>query len=122
LLRNKGGADYWNIPASPSPDPQKLLKPGEVLEVGALRLKVLYTPGHTAGHVSFYEATHRVVFDGDVLFNRGIGRTDLPGGNHAELLRSIKEELLTLPDEVAVYPGHGPHTSIGEERRGNPWL
>jgi hydroxyacylglutathione hydrolase len=122
LLRAKGGADSWGIPSSPSPDPDRLLVPGESLEIGTLRLEVLFTPGHTPGHVSFYEARHKTVFDGDVLFHRGIGRTDLPGGDHATLIRSIKEKLLPLTDDVAVYPGHGPTTTIGEERRLNPWL
>ena len=122
LLRAKGGADYWGIPASASPDPNRLLAPGDILDIGTLRLEVLYTPGHTPGHVSFCETAFKAVFGGDVLFNRGIGRTDLPGGDQATLIRSIKEKLLVLPDDIVVYPGHGPKTTIGDERRDNPWI
>ncbi len=122
LLRLKGGADAWGIPLQPSPAPDRLLIPGHVLEVGTLRLQVLYTPGHTPGHVSFYEEASRAVFDGDVLFRRGIGRTDLPGGNTAQLFDSITKVLFELPDEVVVYSGHGEPTTIGEERRLNPWV
>lgn len=122
LLRQKGGADAWAIPIQPSPEPDCLLKPGSVLEVGMLRLEVLFTPGHTPGHVSFFEAAHRSLFDGDVLFKRGIGRADLPGGDLNALLDSIRRVLFALPDDVVVYPGHGPTTTIGEERRFNPWL
>jgi hydroxyacylglutathione hydrolase len=122
LLRARGGADSWGIPGASSPEPGRLLVPGEALEIGTLRLEVLFTPGHTPGHVSFYEAQQKTLFDGDVLFYRGIGRADLPGGNHAALLRSIEEKLLTLPDDVVVYPGHGPKTTIGEERCLNPWF
>lgn len=122
LLRARGGADQWGIPATSSPEPDRLLVPGDVVEVGTLQLVVLHTPGHTPGHVSFYEAGHKVVFDGDVLFRRGIGRSDLPGGDHDVLIRSIKDELITLPDDVVVYPGHGPKTTIGEERCSNSWL
>ncbi len=122
LLRQKGGADAWAIPIQPSPEPDCLLKPGSVLEVGTLRLEVLFTPGHTPGHVSFFEAAHRSLFDGDVLFKQGIGRADLPGGDLNALLDSIRRVLFALPDDVIVYPGHGPTTTIGEERQLNPWL
>ncbi len=122
LLRKRGGADEWGIPLEPSPEPDRLLAGGEIIEVGTLRLMVLFTPGHTPGHVCFYESTHRALFDGDVLFNGGIGRTDLPGGNMADLMRSIRDVLFGLPADTVVYPGHGPHTTIGNEQRYNPWL
>lgn len=122
LLRQKGGADLWHIPIQPSPEPDLFLIPGNTLEVGRLQLHILFTPGHTPGHVSFYEEAKQALFDGDVLFNQGIGRTDLPGGSTRDLMDSIKNVLMKLPDEVAVYPGHGPETTIGSERRNNPWL
>jgi hydroxyacylglutathione hydrolase len=95
---------------------------GEVYEVGELKFEVLHCPGHTPGHVVLYEAKARKVFVGDVLFAGSIGRTDLPGGSTEQLLDSIKNKLLTLDDEVTVYSGHGPLTTIGEERLTNPFL
>jgi glyoxylase-like metal-dependent hydrolase (beta-lactamase superfamily II) len=92
------------------------------LKVGNLNFQVLHTPGHTPGHVCFYEPDEGVLFDGDVLFNRGIGRTDLPGGSMQQLMNSIQEVLFALPDETVVYSGHGLATSIGAEKRLNPWL
>jgi hydroxyacylglutathione hydrolase len=122
LLRMKGGAALFGLNAPQSPDPDVELQEGDVLEVGKLRLEVLFTPGHTPGHVSFYERNAGVVFDGDVLFAGSIGRTDLPGGDYDTLLHSIHEKLLTLPDETRICSGHGPETTVGAERRGNPWL
>jgi len=94
----------------------------QTYEVGELQFKVLHCPGHTPGHVVLYEAKERKVFVGDVLFAGSIGRTDLPGGSMEQLLASIKNKLLTLPDDVTVYSGHGPLTTIGEERLTNPFL
>lgn len=122
LLQARGGADWWAIPMPSSPPPDLELQDGDVLEVGTLRFQVLFTPGHTPGHISLYEPEAGVVFDGDVLFARGIGRTDLPGGDYETLMRSIREKLLRLPDETRVYPGHGSWTTIGEERVANPFL
>jgi len=122
LLRARGGADLWQIPVRPSPDPDILLTDGQSLKIGQLELRVLFTPGHSPGHVSFYEAGAGVVFDGDVLFKQGIGRSDLPGGDHQKLMQSIDDILMALPPETVVYSGHGPATTIGEERLSNPWL
>lgn len=91
-------------------------------DVGELQFKVLHCPGHTPGHVVLYEPNERKVFVGDVLFAGSIGRTDLPGGSMEQLLDSIKTKLLSLPDDVTVYSGHGPLTTIGEERLTNPFL
>lgn len=95
---------------------------GEKYSVGNLEFEVLHCPGHTPGHVVFYEPREQVVFVGDVLFAGSIGRTDLPGGSTEQLLSSIKNKLLTLGDYVKVYSGHGPVTTIGEERLTNPFL
>ena len=122
LLRARGGADMWHIPVRPSPEPDIELTEGQVITIGQLKLQVLLTPGHTPGHVSFYEADAGAVFDGDVLFNQGIGRTDLPGGDLNALMHSIREVLMALPPETVVYSGHGLPTTIGEERWANPWL
>ena len=98
------------------------LEEGEEIECGSLRLKVLFTPGHAPGHVSFYLAEQGMILSADVLFRASIGRTDLPGGNHPRLIESIRTKLLTLPDETRVIAGHGPATTIGLERRTNPFL
>jgi len=102
------------------PEPDILLRDGDVIEVGGLAFTVLHTPGHTRGGISLLG--DGIVFSGDTLFNCGIGRTDLPGGDYAVLINSIMSKLMTLPDETVVYPGHGPATTIGDERRRNPFL
>lgn len=115
-------ANLWGFPMEPAPEPDGELVDGQVLEVGELQLAVLHTPGHAPGHVCFHEHSARALFDGDVLFKEGIGRADLPGGDYQQLMRSIREQLLVLPDDTAVYSGHGPATTIGSERRWNPFL
>ena len=105
---------------SQPPKPDRLLKDGDKIDVDGLSFTVLHTPGHSPGGISLYG--HGIVFSGDALFNHGIGRTDFPGCSYEELMDSIKNKLMTLPDETIVYPGHGPSTTIGEERRGNPFL
>ena len=115
-------AAAWQIQLTPPPPADVMLVPGEPISVGNLKLDVLFTPGHAPGHVSFYLQQHGVVFDGDVLFKQGIGRTDLPGGDMALLMKSIREELLVLPDETQVLSGHGPATTIGQEKIKNPFL
>jgi hydroxyacylglutathione hydrolase len=94
----------------------------EVLEVGDLKLRALYTPGHAPGHLAFYIEDEGLVLSGDALFAGSVGRADLPGGSMEVLMRSIEERLLTLPDETRVFPGHGPQTEIGNERTSNPFL
>jgi glyoxylase-like metal-dependent hydrolase (beta-lactamase superfamily II) len=122
LLKAAGGAAFFGIQAEASPLPDLELGDGDELAVGNLRFRVLHTPGHTPGHVCFYEATEAVLFDGDVLFHRGVGRTDLPGGSWPQLMDSIQRVLFALPDETVVYSGHGQATTIGQERQLNPWL
>lgn len=95
---------------------------GDSIKLGKDSLKVLLTPGHSPGSLSFYHEEAGFVVSGDALFYRSIGRTDLPGGNHAQLLKSIREQLFTLPQETKVYSGHGPATTIGEEIEDNPFL
>jgi len=97
-----------------------LLRDGDTVTAGTLKLRVLHTPGHTPGGICLY--TPGIVFTGDTLFEGSIGRTDLPGGDLRRLITSIKEKLLVLPDETEVYPGHGPLTTIAGERRHNPYL
>jgi hydroxyacylglutathione hydrolase len=94
----------------------------ETVPVGALHPQILHTPGHTEGSLSIYLADQKLLLAGDTLFAGSVGRTDLPGGNTGKLLTSIRERLLTLPDDTLVIPGHGPETTIGTERRSNPFL
>lgn len=94
----------------------------EMLEVGSIRLQSLYTPGHAPGHLAFYVEDEGIVFSGDALFAGSVGRVDLPGGSMELLIRSISERLLTLPNETRVLSGHGPETTIGQERLYNPFL
>jgi glyoxylase-like metal-dependent hydrolase (beta-lactamase superfamily II) len=94
----------------------------EIVEVGDLRLHSLYTPGHAPGHLAFYLQDEGLVLSGDALFAGSVGRVDLPGGSMEVLMQSIEERLLTLPNETVVYPGHGPRTTIGNERTSNPFL
>ena len=94
----------------------------EILEVGSLRLRSLYTPGHAPGHLAFLVEDEDTVFSGDALFAGSIGRVDLPGGSMEVLMKSISERLLILPDETRVLSGHGPETTIGRERVSNPFL
>ncbi len=122
ILKASGGAALFGLTADPSPLPDLELHGGDELEVGTLRFQVLHTPGHSPGHVCFYEAAEGVLFDGDVLFAQGVGRTDLPGGSWQQLLDSIQRVLFALPGETIVYPGHGPATTIGNEKQFNPWL
>lgn len=100
--------------------PTKLLKEGDEIRVNNFCLRVLHTPGHTPGSICLY--TKGKIFTGDTLFAGARGRTDLPGGSFEDLQRSIREKLLILPDEVVVYPGHGPDTTIGKEKRSNPFI
>ena len=98
------------------------LKEGDIITLNNDELKVIEAPGHSPGHICFYCAKQNFIISGDVLFQRSVGRTDLPGGNHQTLINNIKQKLLVLPDETVVYSGHGPVTTIGEEKRHNPYL
>ena len=122
ILQAKGGAAWFGVLVKESPLPDVELEPGQVIEVGALRFQVLFTPGHSPGSVTFYEADEGVAFDGDVLFASGVGRTDLHGGDWDTLMRSIREVLFALPDETVLYSGHGPKTTVGREKHSNPWV
>jgi len=105
-----------------SPYPKYFLEEGDILEFGESKLEILFTPGHAPGHICLYNKEDKFIVSGDVLFNGGIGRTDLPGGNYDTLINSIKTKLLCLQDDTEVFCGHGPSTSIGKERLDNPFL
>ena len=98
------------------------LADAQVLSFAGREVHCLFTPGHAPGHIAFYVPSEGLVLAGDALFQGSIGRTDLPGGDYAQLIKSIRRELLTLPGETVVYPGHGPETTIGREARTNPFL
>jgi glyoxylase-like metal-dependent hydrolase (beta-lactamase superfamily II) len=115
-------ARRWGLEIRQPEVPEASLADGQVIRVGERHLVALYTPGHAPGHLSFYAEAEGLVFDGDVLFHRSIGRTDLPGGEFATLMRSIREKLFALPDETLILPGHGTSTTVGDERRHNPFL
>ncbi len=95
---------------------------GEWLETGSLKANVMHTPGHTEGSVCLYFPAEKLLIAGDTLFARSIGRTDLPGGSFEKIMRSLRDRVMTLPDNTVVIPGHGPRTTIGEEREENPFL
>lgn len=116
-------ADMYGIPyPEVSPLPEKFIAPGDIISFGNTQLKALFTPGHSPASISFYCEADKFLIAGDVLFYGSIGRTDLPGGDHATLIRSIQEQLMVLDDEVRVYPGHMQMTTIGFERKNNPFL
>lgn len=115
-------AEHFGFPPTAAFTPTRWLHDGEQIALGALTLEVLHTPGHTPGHVVFYSRNGHTAFVGDVLFHRSIGRSDFPQGDYDTLIDSIKLRLLPLGDEVTVVPGHGPNTTLGEERLHNPFL
>lgn len=113
----------YGVPYSdPSPMPERFIKEGDVIEFGNSKLKAIFTPGHSPASLSFYCEDSKQLIAGDVLFYQSIGRTDLPGGDMATLLGSIKDNIFPLGDDVTVYPGHGPKTTVGYERLNNPFL
>ncbi|NVJ99397.1 MAG: MBL fold metallo-hydrolase [Alphaproteobacteria bacterium] len=115
-------AANYNMPGLRCCVPDKWLDDGDEVQVGNVTLKVLHTPGHTPGHVVFYEPTHKVAFVGDVLFKGSIGRTDFPRGNMDDLVAAITGKLWPLGDEVTFVPGHGPLSTFGAERQSNPFV
>ena len=122
LWRMQGGAPLFGMRIDPGPEPTIALFHGQVLHLGAYLIEVKHAPGHTRGHVMFHSASESLLFCGDVIFQGSIGRTDLPGGDYATLLTSIREQVLTLPDETRLLSGHGPETTVGIERQFNPFL
>lgn len=114
-------SEMFNFPMAEVFSPTKWLEAGDTFCFGDVTLEVRFTPGHTPGHVIFVEHTTKRVFVGDVLFKGSVGRTDFPGGNAAQLKQSIESEIYSLPDDYTVYPGHGPTTTVGYEKRTNPF-
>jgi hydroxyacylglutathione hydrolase len=115
-------AAMYGLNAEPSPDIAVFLKEGDQIKFGNSFLEIAFTPGHSPGSITFYNRAQQFMISGDVLFYGSVGRSDLPGGNHATLIGSIKKKLLPLGDDFKVYSGHGPATTIGFERVNNPFL
>lgn len=115
----------WGLSSSEMtscPEPERHLTGGETISFGETVFQTLFTPGHSPGHLCFYAPAEKVLLAGDTLFAGSIGRTDLPGGNHIQLINSIVEKILPLPDDTRVLSGHGPDTLVGRERSTNPFL
>jgi len=114
----QGGMFGLSVESPPAPD--VLVREGDVVELGDRGFRVLHTPGHTPGHVTFLAG--EMAFVGDLIFAGSIGRTDLPGGSYDDLIRAVREKIFTLPDRTVLFPGHGPATTVGEEKRSNPFF
>lgn len=122
LYRQGGGGRAFGVPVEPGPEPAIEFSHRQILTLGASKVEVRQAPGHTPGHVIFYLADAGAALVGDVIFFHSIGRTDLPGASHAQLLESIREQVLTLPPLTRLLPGHGPETTVAEESHANPFL
>jgi hydroxyacylglutathione hydrolase len=112
----------YGVPVHHSPAPAFYINPDDKINIGEDQLQVLFTPGHSPGHICFYSAASNFVIAGDVIFASSIGRTDLPGGDFDTLIRSIHQQIITLPDSTKIYSGHGPATTVGIERMNNPYI
>ncbi len=122
LERAHLAGDMFGVPMSPQAPPSLFIKDNDLIEIGTLKLQAILAPGHSPGSLCFYNEAEKYIIGGDVLFRGGIGRSDLPGGNQQQLLDSISNRLMILPEDVKVYSGHGPATSIGFEKYNNPFL
>ncbi len=122
LERAADVARSYGVHGENSPRSDTFLTDGMEISFGRCRMQVLHTPGHTQGGCCLYLEAEKKIITGDTLFADSIGRTDLPGGSHGQLLQSIRSKLFVLPDDVAAYPGHGPETTIGHEKRHNPYF
>lgn len=122
LWENQGGAPYFGMQIDPGPEPTIDLIHGQVLRLGKTEFEVRHTPGHTPGHVVYYCAKDSLLFCGDLIFHGSVGRTDLPGGDWEALSSSIMEQVFTLPDETQLLSGHGEKSTVGEEKRENPFV
>jgi glyoxylase-like metal-dependent hydrolase (beta-lactamase superfamily II) len=120
ILHQSMNRGMWGTHLENSPPPDRYLNEGDIITFGDISLKVLNTPGHSPGSISL--VTDKIVFVGDTLFAGSIGRTDFPGGDHEGLLRNVRKKIFTLGDDVVVYPGHGPKTTVGRERKTNPFF
>lgn len=122
IQRSETMAALWNLNYTPSPEPDAYLSHHQILQLGNSTYEVRFVPGHAPGHVIFVNHTENYALVGDCVFQGSIGRTDLPGGNHEQLLQKIREEIFTLPATMTLYSGHGPATTVDHEIRHNPFF
>ncbi|MGZ4036508.1 MAG: MBL fold metallo-hydrolase [Bacteroidia bacterium] len=122
IKKHEEVAMMYGLPFEQSPLPEKFLNEGDSIKFGNSELEMIFTPGHSPGSITFYSKAQKFVVCGDVLFYHSIGRTDLPGGNHNDLINAIRQKLFPLGDDVKVYNGHGPATTIGHEKEFNTFL
>jgi hydroxyacylglutathione hydrolase len=120
IMNQSEKGSMWGMRIENSPAPDRYVEEGDTITFGDISLKVLHTPGHSAGGISLF--TDKMVLVGDTLFAGSIGRTDFPGGDYKSLIRHVREKIFTLGDDVVVYPGHGPRTTVGQERQTNPFF
>jgi glyoxylase-like metal-dependent hydrolase (beta-lactamase superfamily II) len=122
LWRAGGGGAIFGFDIDPGPEPTIDFEHGQVLRLGEVEFEVRFTPGHTLGHCILYVASAGICFSGDLIFAGSIGRTDLPGGNWDQLAESIKTQVFTMPDDTRLLSGHGPETTVGQEKASNPFV
>ena len=122
LWRAGGGGALFGIDIDPGPEPTIDFTHGQILKLGSVEFEVRFTPGHTPGHCILYVASARVCFCGDLIFAGSVGRTDFPGGSWEQLEASIRTQIFTLPDDTRLLSGHGPETTVGMEKRSNPFV
>ena len=122
LWRAGGGGAFFGFEIDPGPEPTIDFTHGQILRLGSVEFEIRFTPGHTLGHCILYVSSAGICFCGDLIFAGSVGRTDLPGGDWNTLEKSIREQIFTLPDETRLLSGHGPETTVGEEKRSNPFV
>ncbi len=122
LWKSGGGAKNFGFEFDPGESPDFMVSDGQVIPLGNTDIQVLFTPGHSTGHVTYYCPADRAAFCGDLIFHHGVGRSDLDVSNEEDLYKSIQEKIFTLPDDTVLYPGHGEKTSVEEEKENNPFL
>jgi hydroxyacylglutathione hydrolase len=122
LWRAGGGGALFGYDIDPGPEPIVDFDQGQILLLGSTKFEVRFTPGHTPGHCILYVESAKLCFCGDLIFAGSVGRTDLPGGDWEQLEQSIRTQIYTLPDDTRLLPGHGPETTVGEEKRSNPFV
>jgi hydroxyacylglutathione hydrolase len=122
LWRAGGGGAFFGFDIDPGPEPTIDFYQGQIMRLGSVEFEVRFTPGHTPGHCVLYIASSSICFCGDVIFAGSVGRTDLPGASWEQLEHSIKTQIFTLPDETRLLSGHGPETTVGEEKQSNPFV